>query len=250
MSHYDPYTITQPSGFEDMMAHVQADCVSEFSTSGSGDNVSAFLKPELLSFTDSFKPHSLTDTIISIPSSVENFLTLPSSLTNSPSAQPLARVGDTDTSHEVESSVSTTTVPSNKEKWSRTRHRGAPLEQLQTLEQLSGDSIVYVRIEQRDEQRERKSITCKRKFEADNVKHDTEQENLNNPLNPAPVRGKRIRREKTGTEWQTVLDITTYYEQQSGQSKMGDTKGVEEFVQLKELDGEEGLNSIVVLAVG
>jgi hypothetical protein len=117
-------------------------------------------KPELSSLTDPFTTHSPTDTIISIPPSVENFPTRPSSPTNSPSAQPLARVDDTDASHAVESSVSTTTVtvPSNEETWSRTRHRGAPLEQLQTLEQLSGDSIVYVRIEQRDEQKERKSI--------------------------------------------------------------------------------------------
>lgn len=158
MSYYDPYPTTQPFWFEDMMAHVQADCVSEFSTSGSCDDVSAFWKPELSSFTDPFTTHSPTDTIISIPSSVENIPTLPSSPTNSPRAQPLARVGDTDASHEVESSVSTTAVPSNEEKWSRTRHRDAPLEQLQTLEQLSGDSIVYVRIEQRDEQREEKNI--------------------------------------------------------------------------------------------
>jgi hypothetical protein len=145
-----------------MMAHVHADCVSEFSTSGSGDDVSAFWNPELSSFTDPFTTHSPTDTIISVPPSVENFPTRPSSPTNSPSAQPLARVGDTDATQKdkVRSTVSTTTVtvPSNEEKWPRTRHRGAPLEQLQTLEQLSADSKVCVRSEQRDEQKERKGI--------------------------------------------------------------------------------------------
>jgi hypothetical protein len=50
--------------------------------------------------------------------------------------------------------------------------------------------------------------TCKRKIE----EHDSDTDQTS--PDPAPVR-KRICREKTGTDWQTVLDIIEYGEERS-----------------------------------
>ncbi|KIK36770.1 hypothetical protein CY34DRAFT_16161 [Suillus luteus UH-Slu-Lm8-n1] len=54
------------------------------------------------------------------------------------------------------------------------------------------------------------------------TRKDTEKD-LSPGLAPAVIRGKRICREKTGTEWQTVLDINQYNEEiqnrQNRQSK-------------------------------
>ncbi|KAG1763133.1 hypothetical protein EV702DRAFT_1205805 [Suillus placidus] len=230
MSDYDHYPTTQPSWIEDMMAHVQADRLSKFSTCGSGDDVSIYWEPELSSLTDPFTTDSPTDTILPSPSSFKNLPTLPSSPTGSPSAKHrMQQLGDTDVSHEIESSVSIN-VPVNEEKRSRmlhTRHQGTALEQSQTVKQLSNDDIAGVRIGQPDEQKENIIVqseagrvgavrarafgttwarqTCKRKIEDDKVSP-----------NPAPVVArKRICREKTGTDWQTVLDITEYGEERS-----------------------------------
>ncbi|KAG0699451.1 hypothetical protein DFH29DRAFT_877277 [Suillus ampliporus] len=207
MSCYAPYATTQPSWIKDMMTHVQADRVSEFSTSGSSDN-----------------------TILPPPSSLKNLPTLPSLPTDSPSAQPLMRLGDTEASHEFKSSVSTT-IPTNKEKrshTSHTRHRGAPLEQLQTLKQLSNDNIVGVRIRQAEEGN--KSMvsklkpgrvdggvtraracrttsagqTCKRKVEDVDAKHNINQENIDKPA--LVETRKRIFWEKTGGDGKGVED--------------------------------------------
>jgi hypothetical protein len=159
MSHYAPFATTQLSWIEDMMAHVQADRVSEFSTSGSGDDTSVFWEPDLSSFADPFATYSPTDSTISPPpSSLENFPTLPSSPIGSPSAQLLMRLGDTDASHEIKISISATDSTNEKKRsrTSRTRHRGAILEQSQNFNP-SNDNIVDARIGQPDEQKENKS---------------------------------------------------------------------------------------------
>jgi hypothetical protein len=67
--------------------------------------------------------------------------------------------------------------------------------------------------------------THKRKIEDVDTKLDTDQENFDISPNPAPVETqKRICREKTGTDWQTVLDIVKYGEQWSRQSQTEDMK--------------------------
>ncbi|KAG1844147.1 hypothetical protein F4604DRAFT_1980497 [Suillus subluteus] len=162
MSDYDHYLTTQPSWIEDMMAHVQADRLSDFSTFGSGNDVSIYWEPELSSFTDPFTTNSPTDTILPSPTSFKNLPTLPSSPTGSPSAKPpMQRLGDTDLSHEIESSVSIN-VPANEKKRSRTFHtrrQGTALEQSQTVKQLSNDGIAAgIRIGQPDEQKENKFV--------------------------------------------------------------------------------------------
>ncbi|KAG1853053.1 hypothetical protein F4604DRAFT_1933518 [Suillus subluteus] len=251
MSHYAPFATTQLSWIEDMMAHVQADRVAEFSTSGSGDDISVFWEPDSSSFTDPFATHSPTDsTIPPPPSTLENFPTLSSSPIGSPSTQLLVGLGDTDAWHGINSFV-IATVSTNEKKRSRTchtHHRGAPLEQSQTFK-LSNDNIVDARIGQPDEQKENKTMqaeasrvgggviqarasrttsarqTYKRKIEDFDTKPDTNQENFDISPNPAPVETwKCICREKTGTDWQTVLDIIKYGEQWSRQSQMEDMK--------------------------
>ncbi|KAG1723341.1 hypothetical protein EDB19DRAFT_1916167 [Suillus lakei] len=245
MSYYAPYATTQPSWIKDMMTHVQADRMSEFSTSGSGDSVSVYWEP-VSSFTDPSKTHSPTDTILPPALSLKNLSTLPSSPIGSPSAQPHMRLGDTEVSHEFKSSV-LTTVPTNEEKrshTSRTHHRGAPLEQLQTLKQLSNNNIVGVCIGQAEEgnrsiQAEASCVgggviqaraccttsagqTCKSKIKDIDAKHDIDQENIDKPV--LVETRKHICWEKTGTDWQTVLNINKYSEQGSEQSQMEDMK--------------------------
>jgi hypothetical protein len=61
------------------------------------------------------------------------------------------------------------------------------------------------------------SKTCKRKISDVDSYCDTDKENYNENTDSAPavmVTVKRICREKTGTDWQTVLDITKYGEEQ------------------------------------
>ncbi|KAG1865131.1 hypothetical protein C8R48DRAFT_672419 [Suillus tomentosus] len=220
MSYYVPYTTTQPFWIKDMMTHVQADRVSEFSTSGSGDNVSVYWEP-VSSFTEPFKTHLPTDTILPPPSSLKNLPTLPLSPTGSPGTQPPMQLLDTEACHEIESSVSTT-VPANEETshTSHTHHQGALFEQSQTLKQMSNDNVVGVRNGQAEKRKEDKSMQaeadrlCKRKFEDADAEDNTDQGNIDKP---AP---KRICREKTGTDWQTVLDIIKYGEQRSEQNQM------------------------------
>ncbi|KAG2086690.1 hypothetical protein BD769DRAFT_1681103 [Suillus cothurnatus] len=242
MSYHASYVTTQPFWIKDMMTHVQADRVSEFSTSGSGDDVSVYWEP-VSSFTDPFKTYSPTDTILPPPSSLENLPTLPLSPTGSPGAQLLERLLDTEASHEFESSVSTT-IPSNEEKRSHTYctcHRGALRKQSKTLKQITHDNIVGVRIGQAEEGKENKSMQaeagcvcgvirartcrttsagqpCKRKIKDADAEDDTDREYLDKP---AP---KRIRRERTGTEWQTVVNIMKWGEQRGEQSQMEGTK--------------------------
>jgi len=159
MSYHASYVTTQPFWIKDMMTHVQADRMSEFSTSGSGDNVSVYWEP-VSSFTDPFKTYSPTDTILPPPSSLENLPTLPLSPTGSPGAQLLERLLDTEALHEFESSVSTT-IPSNEEKRSHTYctcHRGALRKQSKTLKQITHDNIVGVCIGQAEEGKENKSM--------------------------------------------------------------------------------------------
>ncbi|KAG1766030.1 hypothetical protein EV702DRAFT_1050818 [Suillus placidus] len=237
MSYYAPCATTQPFWVKDMMTHVQADRESEFSTSGSGDDVSVYWEP-VSSFTDPFKTYSPTNTILPPPLSLKNLPTLPLSPTGSPGTQPLEWLLDTEASQEIESSV-LTTVPANEEKWSHTyctRHRGA------LLKQISSDNVVGVHIGQAEEGKEKKSMLaeascvcggviraracrttsagqpCKRKIEDADAEDDTNQEYRDKPV------PKRIRREKTGTEWQTVVNITKYSEQRSEQSQMEGTK--------------------------
>ncbi|KAG2147058.1 hypothetical protein BD769DRAFT_1382180 [Suillus cothurnatus] len=225
MSHYAPFATTQLSWIEDMIAHVQADRVSEFSTSGSGDDTSVFWEPDLSSFADPFATYSPTDSTISPPpSSLENFPTLPSSPIGSPSAQLLMRLGDTDVLHEIKISISATDSTNEKKRscTSCTRHRGAILEQSQNFNP-SNDNIVDARIGQPDKQKENKSTTYKRKIE--DIGSNTNRKNFDISLNPAPVETrKHICWEKTGTDWQTVFDIIKYGEQQSRQSQMEGTK--------------------------
>ncbi|KAG1845199.1 hypothetical protein F4604DRAFT_1937111 [Suillus subluteus] len=109
----------------------------------------------------------------------------------------MQRLGDTDVSHEIESSVSIN-VPADEKKRSRTfhtRHQGTALEQSQTVKQLSNYGIAAgVRIGQPDEQKENKFVqteagrvgavrarafgttsarqTCKRKIEDDEILPD------------------------------------------------------------------------------
>ncbi|KAG2085491.1 hypothetical protein BD769DRAFT_1681677 [Suillus cothurnatus] len=203
--------------------------VPNFSTSGS----------------DPFKTYSPTDTILPPPSSLENLPTLPLSPTGSPGAQLLERLLDTEASHEFESSVSTT-VPSNEEKRSHTYctcHRGALRKQSKTLKQITHDNIVGVRIGQAEEGKEKQKYgqqaeagcvcgvirartcrttsagqPCKRKIKDADAEDDTDREYLDKP---AP---KRIRRERTGTEWQTVVNIMKWGEQRGEQSQMEGTK--------------------------
>ncbi|KAG0695474.1 hypothetical protein DFH29DRAFT_1005451 [Suillus ampliporus] len=182
MSDYAPYVTTQPScnWIEDMMAHVQADRLSEFSTFGSSDDLSIYWEPDLSSLPSSPPP-----------SSFKPPPTLPSPPTSSPSAKPLLRFGDTDTLCTF-----------------LTHHQGAVLEQSQTLEQPSNDDIVGIHIGRPDEQKENKSVqaeaghirairarafrttstrqTCKRKIE--DIEHNTNQETLDISLNLAPVK--------------------------------------------------------------
>ncbi|KAG1759564.1 hypothetical protein EDD22DRAFT_955773 [Suillus occidentalis] len=231
MSDYAPCPTAQPSSTEDMMAHIHTDRSSKFSISDSGDDVSIHWESKLLFFTDPFtSTHSPTDLIPPPPSPFKNLPTLPSSPTGSPSA---VQLGDTDVSHEIECTVSTT-VPAdeslNKSRTFQTRHQSTALEQSQTLEQLSNRDITGVRVGQPDEQKENKSVqtengrvgvlraqpfrvssvrqTCKRKTK-DALNHDTDQ------VFPKPAPRKRICREKTGTDWQTVLDIVAYSEERS-----------------------------------
>ncbi|KAG1775008.1 hypothetical protein EV702DRAFT_1199857 [Suillus placidus] len=221
MSYYTPFATTQPSWIEAMMAHVQADCVCKFSTSGGSDDTSVFWEPDLLSFTDPFTTHSPTDSTIPLPS-LENFSTLPSS--PSPTA----------------------TVSTDEEKRSHTSHtchRGAPLEQspILKLSKLSNDNTVDAG--QSDEQKRKENIqaeagcvgggiirarairttsgrqTHKRTIEDIDTEPDTDQEDFDVSSNHAPVETqKRICREKTGTDWQTVLDIMSCGKQWSRQS--------------------------------
>lgn len=162
MSDYAPCPTAQPSSTEDMMAHVHTDRSSKFSISDSGDDVSIHWESELLFLTDPFtSTHSPTDFILPPPSSFKNLPTLPSTPTGSPSAKPRVQLGDTDVSHEIECTVSTT-VPAdeslNKSRTFQTRHRSAALEQSQTLEELSNHAIAGVRVGQPDEQKENKSV--------------------------------------------------------------------------------------------
>ncbi|KAG2083983.1 hypothetical protein BD769DRAFT_1682327 [Suillus cothurnatus] len=242
MSYHASYVTTQPFWIKDMMTHVQADRVSEFSTSGSSDDVSVYWEP-VSSFTDPFKTYSPTDTILPPPSSLENLPTLPLSPTGSPGAQLLERLLDTEALHEFESSVSTT-IPSNEEKRSHmycTCHRGALRKQSKTLKQITHDNIVGVRIGQAEEGKENKSMQaeagcvcgvirartcritsagqpCKRKIKDADAEDDTNREYLDKP---AP---KHIRWERTGTEWQTVVNIMKWGEQRGEQSQMEGTK--------------------------
>ncbi|KAG2125279.1 hypothetical protein BD769DRAFT_1669019 [Suillus cothurnatus] len=176
MSHYAPFSTTQLSWIEDMMAHVQADY----------------------------------STISPPPSSLENFPTPPSSPIGSPSTQLLMQLGDTDVSHEIKISISATDSTNEKKRshTSCTCHHGAILEQLQNFN-LSNDNIVDTRIGQPEEQKENKSTqaeasrigsgviqarafcptfacqTYKRKIE--DIGTNTDQENFDISLNPAPV---------------------------------------------------------------
>lgn len=145
------YANTQPSWIEDMMAHVQADRLSEFSTCGSGDDVSIYWEPELSSFTDPFITNSPTDTTLH-PSSFKNLPTLSSSPTESPNAKSHMQLGDTDVSHEIGSSASIN-VPANEKKRFRTFHTA--LEQWQTVKQLSNNDIAG---RQPDEQQKNKFV--------------------------------------------------------------------------------------------
>ncbi|KAG1862319.1 hypothetical protein C8R48DRAFT_773765 [Suillus tomentosus] len=243
---------------KDMLAHVQIHRVSEFSTSGSGDNVSVFWEPDLSSFTDPFAIHSPTNTqaIVHAPSPLQEFLTPPSSSTGSPDAQiPMRPLDATDVLHESESPPVTIiqVVPKNEEKrfhTSRARRGGAPFQQFRielakvvrenhkthwkvwkdvhkTIMKKDSDIV------QPDEQKEDENITAgascvsgdaieaqasqttgmstrqirKRKINDVNGNHGSDtDENILFP-NPVPTVVKRICRERTGTDWQTVLDI-------------------------------------------
>ncbi|KAG1876133.1 hypothetical protein C8R48DRAFT_669328 [Suillus tomentosus] len=54
--------------------------------------------------------------------------------------------------------------------------------------------------------------SCKRKPDQTDFNDNFDKENIS-PTSPAPA-VKRIRREKTGTEWQTVLDVVKFGEEQ------------------------------------
>jgi hypothetical protein len=59
------------------------------------------------------------------------------------------------------------------------------------------------------------SRACKRKLEdSESTEVNTQHENNISVLRPPA--GKRIRREKTGTDWQSVLDIVKYSEERQG----------------------------------
>ncbi|KAG1869629.1 hypothetical protein F4604DRAFT_1927043 [Suillus subluteus] len=228
MSHYAPFATTQLSWIEDMMAHVQADWVVEFSTSGSGDDISVFWEPDSSYFTDPFATHSPTDsTIPPPPSTLENFPTLSSSPIGSPSTQLLVGLGDTDAWHGINSFV-IATVSTNEKKRSRTLDAriGQPDEQKENKTMQAevgrvGGGVIQARASRTTSARQ----TYKRKIEDVDTEPETDQENFDISPNPAPVETrKRICREKTGTDWQMVLDIIKYGEQRSRQSQMEDIK--------------------------
>jgi hypothetical protein len=69
-------------------------------------------------------------------------------------------------------------------------------------------------------------IRVQARFKLPPRQRDVDKENnafLSPSLNLAPVAGiKRIRREKTGTDWQTVLDIVKYDEEQRKKNTCSD----------------------------
>ncbi|KAG1885328.1 uncharacterized protein F5891DRAFT_1201910 [Suillus fuscotomentosus] len=223
---------------KDMLAHVQIHRVSEFSTSGSGDDVSVFWEPDLSFFTDPFAIHSPTNTqaIVHAPSPLQEFLTPPSSSTGSPDAQiPMRPLDATDVLHESESPP----VQSFR-LFPKTRRRGF----IRLAHDVERKSSVWKDVHktimkkdsdivQPDEQKEDENITAgagcvggdaieaqasqttgmstrqirKRKINDVNGNHGSDtDENVLFP-NPVPTVVKRICRERTGTDWQTVLDI-------------------------------------------
>ncbi|KAG1870408.1 hypothetical protein C8R48DRAFT_670783 [Suillus tomentosus] len=203
-------TSTLPSWVSDMMAHVVPDRVAEFSISGTGDDVSVFWEPDL-SYTDPF--------------------VLPASSFQPPSGQNLefpilpSPVPDAKSSKLGTDAL----LPSHA---SRARHGGTALEHL-------------IRVIDAMQNAERKGSEGK-KAEADRVHgelvvraqdiHNTRKRNLDDvdidpnneckkedtspnhaPKQLSPHHGvpctKRICREKTGTEWQTVLDVIKHGEE-------------------------------------
>lgn len=60
--------------------------------------------------------------------------------------------------------------------------------------------------------------SCKRKPDQIDSDDNSDKENMLSPTRPAPA-VKRIRREKTGTEWQTVLDVVKFGEEQRHKQK-------------------------------
>ncbi|KAG1838760.1 hypothetical protein C8R48DRAFT_782312 [Suillus tomentosus] len=237
---------TESSWIEDMMVHVKAHRVSEFSTSGSGDDTL-------------FSIHSPTNTITRPPSPA----TPPSSPTGSPDAQTPMRLGAIDMSHEFESPPVSTTVPVNEEErsyisrvrcggslrvvskrkpysaepnhntqvWKDT-HKATKKKNtgvMQFDEQKEGENMrteadchgVGSEVMRAQDSRTTSPSTCqtqKRKIDDVDDKHHPDNENVS--PDPASTVVKRIRREKTGTDWQTVLNLLEYdAEQRSKQTR-------------------------------
>ncbi|KAG2120174.1 hypothetical protein BD769DRAFT_1390378 [Suillus cothurnatus] len=122
--HHVPST-AESSWIEDMIAHIKVCHISEFLMSGSGENVSVFWGPELLSLTDPFSIHSPTNTILCTPSPLWEVAAPPSSPTGSPDAQTPMWLGATNMSHEFESSLPVLTIdPAHEEERSHMWCRG------------------------------------------------------------------------------------------------------------------------------
>ncbi|KAG1817671.1 uncharacterized protein BJ212DRAFT_1299188 [Suillus subaureus] len=160
-----------PSWVNDMMTHIEPSRVSEFSTSGTGDDVSVFWEPDPDSYTDLF--------------------VLPA-----PSLQPLSGQN-----LKFPICASESQLLSHE---SRTRYGGAALKHL-------------VRVITAMQNVEKKDSERKRKLDDDNINSDNScnKENISPyhvpGLSPPGVPStKHICRKKTGTEWQTVLDVITY----------------------------------------
>ncbi|KAG1774797.1 hypothetical protein EV702DRAFT_1047345 [Suillus placidus] len=263
----DETASTQPRWIKDMMVHVESSCKPEFSTDGSGDDISVFWEPELSSFTDPFTAHHDLDSlghtvaILSAPSPLRKFPTTPSSPPDSHSHHARSPTLPGATTHTTSHSPVPTTIPVDEDKrshsQSHTRHEGAGArEQLARVisvpeamrqKQYFWNASYTAFSVQPDKWEDSQSMvsvlvwarfvvlmrapkggasgevvpvqashttgarqTRKRNI-SDVDSRDSGQENKY--LNPAPV-VKRICREKTGTDWQTVFDIIKYSEEQ------------------------------------
>lgn len=203
MSTNNPHaTTTQPSWLEDVMAHVQPHHMPEFSEFASGKDASVFWESGSI-VTDSFAPptdHPIQ--VLPAPSPLGEFQTHPSSKSptgRSPDAQPESVLGAVDDS-----------LPP-----SRTRYGGPVL----TGEYLAGVTVMNEYKSPGGEVVVRGQTSCtatrqSRKRKPDQVVSDdnSNKENMSS-TRPAPA-AKRIRREKTGTEWQTVFDGVKFGEEQ------------------------------------
>ncbi|KAG1858933.1 hypothetical protein F4604DRAFT_1930979 [Suillus subluteus] len=254
----------QPSWVKDMIAHIQFNRASEFSTSGTGDDVSVYWEPHLTSVTDPFTSHSKSESpadIILLGHDHSDFpsgeFQIPPSQRSRPSPTRLGSpYSDTDSDSDAPSQPSTVlaphststdgsynsppassaaTIPTNliqgglKISPSITPlnepdtdvELAALVLQLPSYQRLCLDKIsknhrptaikmkTKVGLMGYEAQTSATRQTCKRKIVDDiGAEYDADKENISPSCTMAI---KRICREKTGTDWQLVLDINKKY---------------------------------------